>query len=231
MSSGLGRPSWSVGLAALVGGLVVVTGVYARVAGLGARPLAVDEYYFLQGVVSILDGGLPELPGGGLYVRGMLIQYLTAGVIRITGDELAGLRLPSVVFGLLATVATWLLARQWTGRWGAFALSCVVLLSSWEIEFSRFGRMYAGFQLVSLVFLVVYTRAVRDGRSGTLWALPPLCLAAVLCHFTALFFLPLLFVPFVTGDPTRNERPPASYAFVAVVVAAVSVGLERFDFR
>ena len=67
-------------------------GLWARFAGLGDRPLAVDEYYFLVSIESILTDGLPELPGGGYYVRGILIQYLTAGAIAASGDTMLGLR-------------------------------------------------------------------------------------------------------------------------------------------
>ncbi len=64
----------------------VAAGLFARFYELGARQIAVDEYYFLEAVGRVLDRGLPEFPSGGYYARGLPAQYITAVSIFVIGD-------------------------------------------------------------------------------------------------------------------------------------------------
>jgi len=63
-------------------------GIAARFWALGKWPLAIDEYYFAQSVQNVLHFGIPEFPCGGLYVRGLLLQYASA-LLQLAGDHVA----------------------------------------------------------------------------------------------------------------------------------------------
>src|SRR6516164_11247698 len=62
----------------------VAVGVLVRFRGLGTWPLAIDEYYLAQSVQNILRVGLPQYPCGGLYMRGLAVQY-AAALLQSTG--------------------------------------------------------------------------------------------------------------------------------------------------
>ena len=67
----------------LLGGLAaacIIAGTLARFWGLGRWPLAIDEYYFAQSVQNLLHFGIPKFPCGGLYVRGLVLQYASAAL-------------------------------------------------------------------------------------------------------------------------------------------------------
>jgi hypothetical protein len=203
--------------------LAVVVGLFARVAGLWHRPLAVDEYYFLLSTQSILADGIPDLPGGGYYVRGILIQYLTAGIIALTQDPMLGLRLVPTVFGLGCVGLGFVYGSQLGGRGMGICLAAVLLLSSWEVEFSLFGRMYAPLQFLTLLFLVGYTWTL-DGRGGwRRYVAPVAAVLAIGTHSLAVLLVPLLFLPVLL--PSRLERfggrrPLWLYAAAAAAAAA-----------
>src|SRR5262245_51357277 len=63
---------------AAVTAAAVLAGIVVRFKGLATWPLAVDEYYLARSVENVLRTGAPIYDCGGLYPRGLLIQYLSA---------------------------------------------------------------------------------------------------------------------------------------------------------
>ena len=206
------RTAWLLAL------LAVAVALWARFAGLWHRPLAVDEYYFLLSTESILADWLPDLPGGGYYMRGILIQYLTAGAIALTSDAMLGLRIVPTLFGLGSVGLGYVYGKQVGGRAVGLCLAAVMLLSSWEVEFSLFGRMYAPLQFFTLLFLVGYTWTV-DGRGGWRRYVAPLAvLLGIGTHSLALLLVPFLFIPILLSG--RLERFGGRRAWVLYALAA-----------
>src|SRR6187549_3531625 len=77
-------------------------GLFARFKGLGASPFSVDEYYLARSVEDVMRSGLPAYDCGGYYTRGVLLQYLIAGLqFAGLGPELAP-RLLCVLSSLVA---------------------------------------------------------------------------------------------------------------------------------
>jgi hypothetical protein len=155
----------------------VAAGVLARFWGLGKWPLAIDEYYFARSVQNVLHFGIPQFPCGGLYVRGLLLQYATAGL------QWAGLsaelapRLIAAVSSLVALPAVYRIGRRLGGPETGLLAVAVLGLSVWEIEIGRFGRMYAPFQALFAWYVVFFLEYVID-RKGR--ALAPLLILSVL---------------------------------------------------
>lgn len=227
MGESVGRPPPGFWFGLCLMALGLAAGLWGRLAGLGERPLAVDEFYFLTSVHAVLENGLPELAGGGYYTRALALQYATAGVMRLLGETGFAGRLPSVLLGLGSVLVAYLYARGTLSRPPAVALALMLLLSSWEIEFSRFARMYAAFQFMTLLFLLSADRAFFGGRFGLRYWPPLLAALAFFTHSVGLFLLPLLFVPLaVVPDrfPTRGHA-----VRYAVVCAVVSLACLAFD--
>src|ERR1700733_4537770 len=161
-SSTIGRPSRSLIALAAFAAACVACGVFARFVGLGKWPLAIDEYYFARSVQNVLHFGIPEFPCGGLYVRGVLLQYGSA-LLQWVGlsAELAP-RLIAAVCSLIALPAVFKIGRRMGGRDVGLIAVAVLALSVWEIEIGRFGRMYAPFQALFAWYIVFFLDYVID---------------------------------------------------------------------
>jgi 4-amino-4-deoxy-L-arabinose transferase-like glycosyltransferase len=108
----------------------------------GALPFVVDEIY--HGVVAraILEGGLPTMPNGSLYLKGVLFSYLGALATAVLGSPEAGVR---SISGLSVLLTGWCVERtvrrHVDARLAWFALS-IWLFHPWVVEFARWGRLY-----------------------------------------------------------------------------------------
>ncbi|MGD2068883.1 MAG: glycosyltransferase family 39 protein, partial [Gemmatimonadota bacterium] len=227
-------PPRKIGTPARVAFLVaVLAGLFGRLYGLGGRPLAVDEYYFLSSIQAILQHGLPLLPGGGYYTRGVLLQYITAPFVMVLDDPELALRLPAVLFGLGTVLVAWFYGRRVMGPGPALLLCGLLLVSSWEIEFSRFGRMYAGFQFFALAFVASLHAALEEARGWRLVAPPLLLAGALLSHELAIFMVPLVFLPLVVPGWKRFPRRGSAwlYGLLSLAVTVPGIWFWRTDFR
>tara|TARA_R100000306_G_scaffold62598_1_gene75286 strand:+ start:30790 stop:32787 length:1998 start_codon:yes stop_codon:yes gene_type:complete len=225
-------PAWLTPLAWLILGFAVLGGIWSRFVGLGVWNLSLDEYYFMSSVQFILDKGVPEFPCGGYYVRGLLQQYITAPLLYLTGDpELAG-RLPTAVANLLTAPVIYVIARYVVSKPVALLAAALFLLSLWEIEFARFARMYAFFQLV-FALQVLWLLQWRAGHAEAFWRLPATALLAVLVHEGAIFVLMLCFVPLVLSPTEARHLPrtPRWYWPSVGVATIVTLAFQLVDMR
>lgn len=214
--------------------LALAGGVWARTRGLGISPLANDEYYFVLSVRQILEHGIPVFETGGAYTRGILVQYLTAPAMLLTSSDELGVRIPSVVFGLGVAGVAWLYGRRTLGWPYALVLVVLLLLSSWEVEYSRFGRMYMGFQLATLAMLTALYDVIGGVRGFRTYLVPIFGLAMVLTHALAILMIPLFLLPLVV--PGVRERfgtrgRVVSYTAACGVVAAFALIWQGTGFR
>jgi len=218
----------------LVVACAVSAGLFARLDGLGSRPLAVDEYYFVQSVHHILQEGVPKFSTGGYYTRGLIPQYLAAASIAMFGDNGFAYRLPSVLFGLASIILLFVYGRGIVGGVLATALAVILLVSSWQIEFARFARMYAAFQCLTLVFLIAMHWAFFTSRWHLRYLPHGIVLVATCTHELGVLLVPLLFLPLLfRQDSTRFPAMVHKLRFgcVGILTAAVCATLVKFPFR
>ncbi len=120
--------------------------------------------------------------------RAPLLMYATVPSVAVLGLNEWGVRVPEVVFGVLAIPLMFLLVYETTRSKTAAILSCLLLaLTPWHIYYSR-----AAFEVVLLVDLIM---------AGTLLFLKQRWLSAALffalamyCYSTAVVFVPLWLV-------------------------------------
>jgi hypothetical protein len=160
--------SASVHLLMLAVPAAMLVGLYGRFKGIGTWPLGVDEFYISRSIDHILMTGLPGFPCGGYYTRGLLFQYLVAA-LRMSGPspEFAG-RFVAGMSSLAVLPAAYLLGKRVQGSLTGWLTVIVLLVSIWEIEMARFGRMYAPFQAVFVCYLVFYLRYTIDRDAAAL---------------------------------------------------------------
>lgn len=197
--------AWSSPLA-YVALACVVAGAAARFWGLGKWPLAIDEYYFEQSVQNLLHSGIPQFPCGGLYIRGLLLQY-AAGALQLLGlsPELSP-RLIAAVCSLIVLPAAYSIGRRVGGRETGLLAVAILALSVWEVEIGRFGRMYAPFQAIFVWYVEFFLRYVVDGKRRALGPMLVLsCLGIAVWEGGMFLVLCNLLPPFIRHPDGRLE--------------------------
>jgi hypothetical protein len=210
----------------------VLIGVAARFKGLGSAPFNVDEYFLARSIENVLRSGIPAYACGGFYLRGLLSQYLAAG-LQLGGlsAELAP-RLISVFSSLLCLPAVYILGRRVHGRSVGLLAVTVLALSVWEIETARFGRMYAPFQAVFLWYLVFFMRCTVDRDPRALWPMIALSIIGPLVWEGGAFLaLANLLSLFLQRWPGRILRSDLIYLVACTLLLALAGWFVTTDFR
>jgi 4-amino-4-deoxy-L-arabinose transferase-like glycosyltransferase len=107
-------------------------------------------------VTTLLDTGWYGLPVGGYGVPAL--------VMRVFGANLYGLRLSSVLVGLISIAATYALAREFGGRRFATVAASLLAVSHVHIQFSRMGIHYIHAVCVVVLTLWLFVRALRGSN-------------------------------------------------------------------
>ena len=173
----------------------VAVGVILRVYALDRWPLALDEYYISKSAHSILRDGIPDFQCGGYYTRGLLSQYLTAALITAGASAELAVRVGSVIFSLATLPAAYLLGAKLRGPLVGCAAVILLSLSVWEIEFARFGRMYAPFQCVFAWYCLTLHAVCAENKHHLKPWLYALSVGSVLVWEGGIFLVALNFVP------------------------------------
>jgi 4-amino-4-deoxy-L-arabinose transferase-like glycosyltransferase len=123
--------------------------------------LHVDEFSSLWAVRRVLDHGLPLLPSGVIYTRGLFHTYLTALFTQIGGFSFTVGRLPSLFFALATvTLIYWIGWKQWRLSVGVLAALGLALLPE-AIEAGGRARFYAPVMFWSLLAAWAFFAAIR----------------------------------------------------------------------
>jgi hypothetical protein len=191
-----------------VAALAAVAGAWLRFRGLSFAPFSVDEYYLAQSIAGVVRTGLPRFVCGGLYMRGLILQY-GAAALQLSGAsaEFAP-RVLCALSSMVALPAVYLLGKRVHGRLLGLLAFTLCALSVWEIEMARFGRMYAPFQALFLWYTVFFLRYTADGDRRALWPMIALSIAGPLVWeggiFLALANLLALFLRYAAATKLRR---------------------------
>lgn len=122
--------------------LILSVGTVARFWGLGSVGLHGDEETMAMAAMHILKDGVPVLPSGMLYPRGLTQLYLMAGCVQLFGQSEWALRLPSAVCGVALIWFAYLAGRRFLNpRWNLAFAAAIALLPE-VIVYSQTARMY-----------------------------------------------------------------------------------------
>lgn len=117
--------------------------------------LYVDEFTTLWAARRVQTLGVPIMPSGVLYTRGLLSTYIEAAFLALFGFSYWVGRLPSILFGLATIIALWVMGRRlWQETVGLLAALGLALLPE-AILWSGRARFYAQLQFFTL--LVVWS--------------------------------------------------------------------------
>jgi Dolichyl-phosphate-mannose-protein mannosyltransferase len=185
-----------IGVALLLSMLLAV-GFWLRAQHLGDLGLLVDEGFQALAVQGILKHGVPKVDSGLMYTRSIPFLYTQALAAKLFGLNEFSLRLPSVLFGVAAIVAAYVLGVTLFSRQIGLLTAAIMTFSVWEIEMSRYGRFYTAFQFMYVVSLFCFYRGFMVGQwIYKLWfvvaalitySLHPLGVVLVTCFLIPLF--------------------------------------------
>lgn len=200
-SARLASASPSARLVTLLAALVLIAGSFE----ITRRGYSVDEEYTEFAVRGIREHGLPILPSGLLYDRGLAYSYASAVVPG---------RVVSLICGALSVLLSFVLVRRVAHNLSAIAAAVLVATSVPFWATATTARFYAPFLLVYLAFLICLTHR-------SYW-IPMFILAALarLTHELGFLVAALPFVCLLFGSDDRRHWLKVTLVTTAGLVAA-----------
>jgi len=145
--------------------LILVAATYLRLAQLGMPSFWVDELNFVYAGQSLNANEESRFPSGNLNQRAMLYAHSVAWSIRAFGVNEFAARFPSAVFGILAILATYFIAKNLFGRLAGLLSAFLLTFSHLAIGWSRLSRMYSLFQLLFIIGVYAFYKGF-EGKTG-----------------------------------------------------------------
>jgi 4-amino-4-deoxy-L-arabinose transferase-like glycosyltransferase len=178
-----------------------------------SRPgYSVDEEFTVFAVRGIQQHGLPILPSGLLYDRGIAYSYAAWLAGAITGSELPAFRAVALFSAAVSVFLTFFLVRRIANDTTAVIASLLIALSVPFWATATTARFYAPF--LGAYLLALYFLTHRHWWIG-------LIAAAALARLTHELAFTLAAIPFVCWLLDRNDRRRWVYAALSVVAGLV----------
>ncbi len=168
---------------------IVLIGSYLRLYGIAFWELTVDEYFLGKSIISVAENGLPNFPDGGYYLRGILQQYLTAPIYLVTDNIELSVRIIPALSNIIAIPGIFLIGSSLLNKKAGLLAAALFSLSLWEIEFARFGRMYAPFQALFIWQVCFLMRYYLSKKLHDLFIVSLISLTTVFVYEGAIFSL------------------------------------------
>jgi Dolichyl-phosphate-mannose-protein mannosyltransferase len=215
--------------------LLLVAALGLRVVNLGKLGLIADEGHQAMAVAGILEHWVPVVPSGNIYFRGGPFLYAEAAAAALDRVSEFTLRLPAALFGVLCVWFTFLYGRLLFGRRVGWIAAVLTAFSLWELEMSRYARMYTllqwSFLGTAIFFYSGYVRGVR-GHRPLAWAFAAL---AAVVHHLGLFALLALAVPLILPasvlPPDLRGRGKLRFLVPAVLMGVLWVAFHGLEGR
>lgn len=209
---------------------IVIIGIAVRIINLGKLNLWVDEILTYQAAQSILEKGYPTTETGIFYPRAVLFSYISALPLKIWEFSEFVLRLPSVIFGTLTIFVTYYLGKIVKNEIVGITSALIISLFYWQVEFSRYARMYQQFQFFFLLSLLLFFKAYLEEKSSTKWKVFWLIsyIGCIFSHQLAITLLPI-FVFTLWKKRLEVFKNKLNYFIFFIILQALVLRFILFD--
>lgn len=204
--------------------VLLLIGLFFRLRYARDISLFVDEFTTMWAAKRILEFGVPIMPSGVLYTRGILASYVEAAFLAVDFTPFVA-RLPNILFGLATIVTIYLVGRrQFDARVGLVAAALVTLAPE-EIIWSSRARFYMQLQLfVLLAAWSAYESIVDEGERSRLQALfAILFVLALFSQEETVLLYPAIVLAALLWRGVRFFRRPAVLVAHAVCIASMAL--------
>jgi hypothetical protein len=185
-------------------GAVLGIGALLRFWGLGSFGLQGDEETMAMATMHIVRDGVPILPSGMLYPRGLTELYLMAGSVKIFGESEWAFRLPSVLCGIAASGLAYQAGRRFLRPHWNLAFAATVALLPALIEYSQTARMYIFMEVCIAACLACIFAWERTNRLAWLVGAVVALVFGIELHALAVTCVLLFLLPGILhGDPRK----------------------------
>lgn len=151
----------------------------------------IDEFATMLVAKSITRTGLPLLPSGALYSRGILFSYLDALFIYIFGFSRTVAELPSLILGTVTIPLLYFVGRRLFSRPVGLIAALLLAFDPEAIRWSARARMYILLQPLVLLAIFFFYLGTVEGKGKRYHYLAIVCfLGAFFSHPEAIFLLP-----------------------------------------
>jgi Dolichyl-phosphate-mannose-protein mannosyltransferase len=177
--------------------VMLLVGYGLRAHNLGRLGLVADEGHQAVAVGGILNHGYPLVPSGSVYTRSLLFLYIQSISAYLFGLNEFALRLPGVLFNVATIIMIYFFGRTLFDARVGLLSAAIITLSAWEIELSRYARMYTGFQFFYLLSLFIFYKGfIRGERIYRILVIPSFFITFIF-HDIGVILLTAFAVPFV----------------------------------
>ena len=158
-----------------------------------------------------------------------LLYSLLAHLSLVTfGESVWALRLPAVIFGVLAVPAAYFCARRMASEREALLAAAFLTLSYHHVWFSQNARGYTGLAFWTLLATYLFHRGVQEGRAA-LWSVYGLTLAlGMYTHLTMGIVVAahgLILLGLLASEWRRARALPASHILLPLSGFALAAGI------
>ena len=206
---------------------VCLLGLYLRARDLDFQPVWCDEYASMQAIFSIERTGVPSYePAAVWYTRSPLFHYMTAGVVRLFGENIWALRLPATAFGVGTMLLIYFCGSRLLGRpWVGLAAMLLATFHPHMVFASHEIRFYPQQQFFSLLMFFCFCKGfvLQSSQGYRYLTLATFLAAAMSQEITSVAALQLLggYLLFARNESWRKNR--GLIVATACVVAVIGV--------
>ncbi len=198
---------------------------------LNYEPYWQDELSSYNAALGILAHGLPLFPSGFLYTKAELYSYLLALWIHLFGDQQGVLRFLSAIEYLLSLPLLYKAGRYFFDRRVALLATAMLAFSPFSLIWGRQVRMYEQAQLLTLLTVFLFYKALEERQKVYLVYLAAACLAVdYLSHEEIFIILPALLLCILLASRDDQHRLPSvlyqKHWWIAAMLCATVIGLQ-----
>jgi hypothetical protein len=197
--------------------MLLFAGTWVRFQGLGSVGLHGDEETMAMAALDILRDGIPHLPSGMLYPRGLTELYLMAGSVHLFGESEWAFRLPSALCGVALIGLAWRVGRRFLQpRWNLAFVASVAFLPD-MIEYSQTARMYIFLLAAVAGCMACLFEWERSGRLGWLVGAVLALIVGIELHTLAVTCALLFLFPGLLHGDSRKLLSGAAAAGIVIL--------------
>jgi 4-amino-4-deoxy-L-arabinose transferase-like glycosyltransferase len=207
---------------------LLVFGFWLRLSYLLGSLYFYDEYISMLAAQMTAQRGLPILPSGVFYDQGLLLSFLSGGLIALLGFKEEIARWPVLLLSVVAIAAYYLTARRlFDSRLAGLLAATLAAFDEWSIIWGGRARMYTPAHLFVLLSVAWLLMGTLQGPSRRMRLLGLAFLAAALLSHTITFLIvpPLALLLLIFILIYRRDQLSQPHLWQDVVAAGLVLGL------